>query len=186
MSILAKKENLLKIIGTVIILFGLLLSLIFDFFLLNSNFPSYIFIIITIIPILSLIMCFKLELNIIRNNPQKFFYISCCYLALMIIIGVILRPNGESILSFIIITISNLFLISCWHFSFSIYKKEKILFIVTGLGYILITVFFKVYSLNAQLGLYIGLIPLFCVILGMCIILISEARMKKKGLLNYI
>ena len=104
----------------------------------------------------------------------------------MIIIGVILRPNGESILSFIVITISNLFVISCWHFSFSIYKKEKILFIITGLGYILTTVSFKIYSLNTQLGLYIGSIPLFCVILGMCIILIAEARMKKKGLLNYI
>ena len=186
MSILAKKENLIKIIGTIIILFGLLVSLIFDFFLLNSNIPSYIFIIITIIPILSLIICFKLELNIIRNNPREFFYITCCFLTLMIIIGVILRPNDEYILSFIIIIISNLFVISCWHFSFSIYKKEKILFIMTGLGYIFTTVLFKIYSLKDQLGLCIGLISLFCVILGTCIILIAEARMKKKGLLNYI
>ena len=186
MSILAKKEGVLRLIGTSIILVGMLLSLIFDFFLLKQNVPSYFFIIITLIPIISSVVCLKLELNIFRNNLKKFVFLNICYLTLMIIIGIFLRPNDEFILPLIIIIISNVLIILCWHFSFSIYKKEKVIFIISGLGYILTTAIFKMYSIISQLGLYMSLIPFILIIFGICDIIIVETRMKKKGLLNYI
>ena len=185
MSILAKKEGFFRVLGTIIILIGLILSLILDFFIFNSAL-YYFIIIITLIPVIFLVICFKLEWSIIRNNTSAFFLILVFYLSLMIIISTLISPNDSYILPFVIIILSNILFLLCWHFSFSIYKKEKKLFIITGSGYILISIFYKLGSLITQLGFYISIIPVFLLIIGMCLIIIVETRMKKKGLLNYI
>lgn len=185
MSILAKKQSLTRVIGAVIILMALLISLIIDFFILK-NFLIYLYVIITIMPILFLVSCFKLEWNVLRNNPRQFFLIIIFYLILMIILGALIRSSDVDFPQIMFVITSNLLLIMCWHFSFSIYKNEKILFIVSGLGYIIITVLFKWVTVFTQLGFFVSIFPLFLIILGMCLIIGVEIQMKKKGLLNYL
>jgi len=185
MSVLAKKEGLLRAIGSLIIFIGLFLSIISDFFLLD-NFIYYLFLIILIIPIIIFVICAKLEWDIIRNYPKIALAFLSCYVLLMIIIGILTKPYNEFLQQFSIIIISNILLITCWHFSLSIYKKEKIIFLISGLGFIITSFFFKVGLIITQMGLIISFLPLILIIFGMSLILVIETKMKKKELLNYI
>ncbi len=185
MSILAKKENILRIIGTILILGGFLFSLILDLIIVN-NILFISIIMITIIPIILVVFCYKFEINFIRSNPNILLLILCIYLTLMIVINAILRLSDEFNLLFLIIVIRNILLIACWNFSFSIFKKKKAVFIIFGSGYITSSIFFLSSSLVTKLEVFLRFSPTLIVIMGMCSVVLGEIWMKKKGLLNYI
>ena len=185
MSILAKKESLLRIFGSILILFAVLFTLIIDMLSLESEFDRF-FMMAAIVPLIIIVVCFKLEWSLIRNNAIQFTVLFLLYLSTIIIIHIYLTINLGYILRFLIILLSNIFLILSWHFSLSIYKKQKIIFVISGVINILLTTFFKLNSLIAQFGILTSFFPIFLAIGGISLIIIIELNMKKKGLLNYI
>ena len=185
MSILAKKESLLRVFGSVLILFAVLSTLIIDVLSLNVKFHN-LFLMAAIFPMIIIAICFKLEWSLIINNSSKFVILLAVYLSFIIIVNAFLTINLEHFMRFTIILLTNVFLALSWHFSFSIYKKEKIIFIISGVINILFSIFFKLNSLIAQFGIFFSVFPIFLTVGGMCLIIIIELKMKSKGLLNYI
>ena len=180
-SIKGKKEGLLRVLGMVLILISVVASIIFDFFLLNLT--IYVLIMIVFIPWFILIVLLKLEKDFFVDNMSKLFIGLGIYSAIIIIIGTIISIYG--MLLFIAVIISNILIILCWHFALSIFKKEKLIFLIGGIGYCILTAIFRV-ILFIELNLILGIAPLLLVALGICLIIIAEMRMKKKGLLNYV
>lgn len=180
-SIKGKKEGLLRVLGMVLILISVLASIIFDFFLLDLI--AYVLTIIVLIPWFLLIVVLKLEKDFFVDNMSKLFIGLGIYSAIIIIIGLIIGLSAT--LLFIVAIISNILIIFCWHFALSIFKKEKIIFLIGGIGYCVLTAMFRV-LLFIGLNLLLGIAPLLLVALGIILIIIAEMRMKKKGLLNYV
>lgn len=180
-SIKGKKEGLLRVLGMVLILISLLASIIFDFFLLD--FTIYILVLISFIAWFILIVLLKLEKDFIVDNSLKFFIGLGFFSILTIIIAAII--NASAIFLIVVVTISNILIIFCWHFALSIFKKEKVIFLVGGIGYCILTLIFRV-ILFISLNLLLGIGPIILLILGIIVIIMAEMRMKKKGLLNYI
>ncbi len=185
-SIKGKREGLMRILGTVLILFGLIASIISDFFILLSSTTLYILTLLIFIPWFILIVLLKLEKDFFVENMLKLFFILAIYSVTIIIIGSVISSSETITLLFVVLTISNILIIFCWHFALSIYKKEKLIFLLGGIGYCILMVIFGIGYLIAYFGWFLGLSPLLSVILGICAIIIAEIIMKKKGLLNYI
>jgi len=181
-SIKGKKESLLRVLGMVLILFGVLASIIFDFFIIDTG--LYILTVLAFLPWFFLIVLLKLEKDFFVENMAKFFIALSIYSVVIIIIGVI-GASPALVILFIILVISNILIIFCWHYALSIFKKEKMIFLIGGIGYCVLAIIFKM-SLFLLLGIILGLAPILFVILGIFLIIIAEMRMKRKGLLNYV
>lgn len=182
-SIKGKKESMLRLLGMVLILIGLLASLIFDYFILMMNF--YVFVLLIFIPWFILIILLKLEKDFFVDNMWKLFLLFGIYTFIMIIIGIFI-PMGADMIPFIMISISYILLILSWHFALSIFKKEKTIFLIGGIVYCILSVIFRIPLLVLKIGLLLGISALVIIVLGMLLIIIAEMVMKKKGLLNWI
>jgi hypothetical protein len=90
------------------------------------------------------------------------------------------------IIKFVITVSSFLMLISSWHFSLSIYRKSKLIFVIGGFGYFILNIFLWLVIFNLELVFIFNLILLIFNLLGFLLIIVAELKMKKKGLLNYI
>ena len=169
MSILGKKEGICRLLGTTLILIGLILSIPFNYFILNNSLLYLLFILIGIPPfILSIFL--KLEQDFIVKNSSKILFI-------------IVTINISLIITAVFF---NLLLISCWHLSLSLYKKNKLIFIFSGLGYCIINLFLWFANFILNNLLVVILLPLLLALIGIMLIIVAELSMKKKGLLNYI
>ena len=178
MSLKAKRITLLRIIGSIFILVGLILSIIYSF-LLNMD-PIQV--IILIIPWIFLSTCLKLEFSLVMNNRTMIILLLSIYTVGIYVLTIFWIPLN--FLNLFCITASILALLVCWHFSLSLYRKEKTYFIVGGVIYIIITFFYRI-----RLGFlyYIELIiEVILVIFGMILILLIEYILYRKGYLNYI
>ena len=183
MSIQGKKEGICRLIGTTLIFIGLVLSIPFNYFILNNSLLYLIFILIGIPPfILSILL--KLELDVITKNSLKFLFTISTIIISIIIVTIFF--NSFLMIKFLLIVSSNLLLISCWHFSLSIYKKKKIIFIFSSTGYCILIFILWLAKFVSYSFLVVILFPLLLVLIGIMLIIIAEIIMKKKGLLNYI
>lgn len=182
-SIKGKKESMLRLLGMILILIGLLASLIFDYFILMIN--LYFFALLIFIPWFILIVLLKLEIDFFVDNMWKLFIVFCIYTFIVLLIG-FFNSTISAMVSFIMISISYILLILSWHFALSIFKKEKMIFLVGGILYCIISAIYRTALLIVQIGLILGISALLIVALGMFLILIAETLMKKKGLLNYV
>ncbi|MFX1337440.1 MAG: hypothetical protein ACFFDK_02395 [Promethearchaeota archaeon] len=180
-SIKGKKEGLLRVLGMVLILISVLATIIFDFFLLDLT--TYILAIVVFMAWFVLIVLLKLEKDFFVDNASKFFVGLGIFSAIIIIIAWMIGVSA--LLLFIMVIFSDILIIFCWHFALTIFKKKKVVFLIGGIGYCIITALFRVLSFIA-LNLILGAAPLLLVILGICLIILAEFRMKKKGLLNYV
>ena len=183
MSIQGKKEGICRLIGTTLIFIGLVLSIPFNYFIFNNSLLYLLFILICIPPfILSIFL--KLEQDFIVKNSLKILLIIVTINISLIITAIFF--SSFLMIVFALIVSSNLLLVSCWHFSLSLYKKNKLIFIISGLGYCIINLFlwFANYVLNSLF--FVILLSLFLVLIGIMLIIVAELSMKKKGLLNYI
>ena len=169
-----------------LILFGLLITIILDFIFVLTNLTLYLLILLIIIPWFLLIILLKLEKDFIVDHAIIFFIILCVYAVVIIFLALPFSPNDSTTLIFIMLVISDILLMICWHFAFSIYKKEKLIFILCGIGYLAITPFFRIGPFVLNLAWIILHVPVFLVLFGMLLIIFAEFRMRKKGLLNYI
>ncbi len=183
MSIQGKKEGICRLIGTTLILIGFVLSIPFNYFILNNSLLYLLFILIAIPPfILSIFL--KLEQDFIIKNSLKILLIIITIVITLIITAVLF--SSFLMILFALIVSSNLLLVSCWHFSLSLYKKNKLIFIFSGLGYCIINLFLWFANFVLNNLLVVILLPLLLALVGILLIIVAELSMKKKGLLNYI
>ena len=183
MSIQGKKEGICRLTGTTLIFISLALSIIFNFFILN-NLILYLILILINVPPLILSILLKLELDVITKNSLKFLFTISTIVISLIIVTIFF--NSFLMIKFVLIVNSNLLLTICWHFSLSIYKKKKIIFIFSGTGYCILSFIIWLANFVLHSILVLILFPLVLVLIGIMLIIVAELSMKKKGLLNYI
>ena len=177
MGIQAKRESLSRIAGMILILTGIILSFSLDIFV---DFSHLLIIILILIEALWFIfsLCLKLERKFCVEYLIQIFlflvFLSIC----LTLIGIL--QNNLSSNGFIFKIISNLLIIVCWHFSLSLYKKEKVFFLFSGVVYVILSL---ICGIKISI---INLIPLIFITTGIGFIIISELNMRKKGLLTYI
>ena len=192
MGIQGKKEGIRRLKGSMMLLLVIFMSIFFDYFILNNPFLYLLFILICIPPfILSIFL--KLEQDFIVKHSPKILAIIVIIIISLIITVVFFIPSLMFL--FALVVSSNLLLISCWHFSLSLYKKHRLIFIYSGSGYCIIILFLWfahlilnifTYSMLFYHLLAAILLPLLLALIGMLLIVVAELSMKKKGLLNYI
>ena len=177
MSIQGKKEGICRLIGTILIFISLALSIIFNFFILN-NLILYLILILINVPPIILSILLKLELDFITKNSLKFLFTISTIVLSFIIVTIFF--NSILMIKFVLIVSSNLLLISCWHFSLSIYKKKKIIFIFSGTGYCILIFILTLANFVSYSFLIVILFPLLLVLIGIMLIIVAELSMKKK------
>jgi len=183
MSIQGKKEGICRLIGNILFLISIIISISFNYFILN-NLILYLILILINLPPLILSILSKLELDVITKNSSKFLFTISTIVISLIIVTIFF--NSFLKIKFVLIVSSNLLLISCWHFSLSIYKKKKIIFIFSGTGYCILIFILLLANFVSYSFLVLILFPLLLVLIGIMLIIVAELSMKKKGLLNYI
>lgn len=179
MGILAKREFILRFFGAFIILLGIIISIIFDFFILN-DFLVFAYSFLTVLILFSFIVCLKFELKFIRDNYTISSISICLCLIILLTIGFIYSFITSRGIVYLFITSSNILIVISWHYSLTLYKKKKLISIVGYILYSYITVFLRLRKL------ILSFLPLILITCGVLVILITEIRMKKKGLLNYL
>jgi hypothetical protein len=185
MSIQAKKESILRVGGMSLIFFSLVFSIILTFYNI-SNFFLYVGLLTIILPYFSFTLCLKLEISVIVENKVKIVIILAALSIFLFNLFLMLCNTSSELPMFIFLIILDLLLLVCWQFSLSIYKKEKMLYGIGGIG----TVFFYsivcIFSYFSQAFWYLNLIVLLLFSIGFLSILISERILIKKSLLKYI
>ncbi len=179
MSILAKKQGAMRLIGYGLLFLGAVFTLVFDLVLLNSCQLPFVTLSI-LIPWIFFIFCEKLQKELLMDNYLYWFLFLVIYTFGLFLMGIITCTSQFTLLPFIFLTTSNIMAWICWHISISIYKIRKLIFIISGIYYCVISLIFRIIPLN------ISILPLILIAGGMVIIIVAELIMKKKGLLNYI
>lgn len=184
MSIKGKKEGVYRLLGFILLLTSLVFSMLLGFLTLTHPFLSITLISITIPPfVLSILL--KLEQDFFVDNAKSFLYL---ILIEIIFVNSITFAfyNTFLALTTVITSSSIILLVICWHFSLSIYKKNKIVFFICGISYIVINIPILLDSISVSHLFIIKLILIISVSLGLFLIISAELIMKKKGWLNYI
>jgi hypothetical protein len=178
-----KKLSLMRLFGACLILISLLSSLFLDFFVLN-NWILFLILSFYNLPWLTLSIFLKFEINFLRNNLFKIIIILGINSGVMAIFGALI--SHSSTLLFLGIIISNFLILVSWHYSPSIYKREKILSVTGGITYIILFILCKFAILVYLFGFLTSLLPILLVFLGFLLIFSTELIMRRKGLLNYV
>jgi hypothetical protein len=128
----------------------------------------------------------KLELNFIRENFLRSFIIICVFIITIFLVSLDYILRKALHVDYIFILCSNILIIISWHYSISIYKKKKLIFIFGFILYVFITFFLRLRKLIDQIGLIMSLLPLILIISGVTVILLTEISMIRRGLLKFI
>jgi len=126
----------------------------------------------------------KLEKEFFVDNMPKLFVILICYTVVLIIMGFIINAAESTV--FLISGILIILIIFCWHYALSIYKREKLIFLLSGIISSILVLVFKISLLIIYIGLLLALASMLLIILGIIAVIFAELSMKKKGLLNYV
>ena len=184
MSIKGKKEGICRLLGSILLLISIVLGLLLGFLTLTHPFLSITLILITIPPfVLSILL--KLEQDFFVNNAKRLLRL---LIIEIVVVNSITFAFYNTFLAFktVITSSSIILLIICWHFSLSIYKKNKVIFFICGISYILINIPILLDSISVSHLFMINLTLIISVSLGLFLIISAELIMKKKGWLNYI
>ncbi|MFX0059272.1 MAG: hypothetical protein ACFE85_11105 [Candidatus Hodarchaeota archaeon] len=185
MKIQIKKIGLIRFGGAFLILIGLISSIFLDLFVLDAWIVSLITLLIEI-PWILLSILIKLEINYFKENLKLISIVLYVFFIIFVVLGLLLSPNLSNALLFILILISTFLLAGCWHFSISIYKKEKIIAILGGIGYGILSIFCRFKVLGILFGPITSLTPIFLISVGFILIIAIEYYMMRKGLLKYV
>ena len=170
-NIKAKKEGFVRVLGSVLILISFLITLIFDFFVFSTNLIVYIFILIKIVPFFLLIVLLKLEIDYVVERKVLLLITLIIYSVITFIISYIIT---SCIILCLFFPISYILILICWYYALSINQEEKLIALINGIGYCILTLIFRVPVLISQIGLILAIAPLILIIIGMLIILIAE------------
>jgi len=178
MGLKAKISTILRITGSILILIGLCLSLFFKTLFINDIIEAVLWIFIILPWILSFILL-KLSIDFVRNNFKAVLFLLIILSSMIFFIVTIMNLSNAIIFGLNLCLV--LLLLNTWYFSLSIFKKRKILFLLSGIIYILGTII-----LDMQIKFLGDILTIIIVSLGMIMILIIEYNMRKKGYLNYV
>ena len=184
MGIIAKREMIIRFTGAIIFLLGLIFTIIIDLYLLENIFSN-----ITLLLIVLILFLFSFSLKLDLTFTRRHFLLNIIVVWSICLLLLILRSifiQSHILVIFLLISVSNIIAIICWHFSLSLYKKKKIIFVVGSLIYVLISVLLRIGLLQIYNKLLVGILPFFLIIIGIICILASERLMIKKGILKYI
>jgi len=181
MGIKAKGRTVLRLIGTILILFGAISTVVFNigFF---YNFITYIIIFSILLPWLLFSTFLKLEYTFFIENHRKVILLLIIYSIMLIILSIISDINHGVLV--ILEVLTSLLVISCWHFSLSIIRKEKIIFALSGILYLVCKVIFIWQVSFLQHPIIITEVIL--IFFGFMVILLVEFTLRKSGFLKYI
>ena len=184
MSIKGKKESISRLIGSILILISIVLEMCLSFLIINNLLLNLTLILITIPPFIFSILL-KVEQDFFVNNANRFFYL--LLIEIFAVNSIIFAFYNMSLALTTLITSSSIILlIICWHFSLSIYKKNKIIFFICDVSYYFVHFPLLLDSISAPYIFFNNLILLVIISLGLLLIISSELIMKKKGWLKYI
>lgn len=184
MGIKGKWEIFFRLFGMILFLIGIIFTVILDFYLLQ-DILVYIFLIIIPLLLFSLIIGLKLELKTLMKNQLMVLIIISMFSSIILIIGSIISHQQSIIPIFLFLTISNSLAIISWHFSLSLYKKKKFIFIIGSIVYVFVSFFLRIQVLMKNFGI-IGLLPFIIITIGIGTIITAEIILIKKELLKYI
>ena len=181
MSIRGKKEGFFRLLGSFLFLLSLITSFFFNFLALNDVL-LYIVSCIIIVPLFLISILLKLEQDFAIKNSRIFLFLLIMILATL---NLIILPFYDMVLiiRLLLIESSGLLLLSCWHFSLSLYKRNKLIFVISGISSFVLYIILWL-SLN-----HLFIISTFLTLtlfFDLFLIISAELMMKKKGLLNYI
>ena len=184
MGIIAKREMIGRFTGAIFFLLGLIFTLIMDTYLLESIISN-----ITLFLIVLILLLFSFSLKLDLPFTRRHFLLNAILVwstsLILLIVGSFFIQN-HILGIFLLISILNIIAIICWHFSLSINKKKKIIFAIGSWVYILISLLLRIGLSYINKKLFVGILPLFLIVLGVLCILVSERLMIKKGILKYI
>ncbi len=184
MGIKGKKEAICRLLGSTLLLLSLILAMFLEFLIFINPLVSIALILISIPPfILSILL--KLEQDFFVNNAKNVLYL--LLIENIVLNSIIFAFYGVSmVLNVVITSTSNILILICWHFSLSIYKKNKIIFFICGVSYFILQ-FLILWNRFAISHLFIiNLTLIITISLGLLLIISAELIMKKKGWLKYI
>jgi len=181
MSVRGKKEGIIRLIGSFLILLSLILFIITKFYTFNILILYLVSFLIAIFPFLTSILL-KLEQDFIVKYSRNVLLILMLMVALL---NLITLPffRWPSIIEFVLIECSDLLLLCCWHYSLSIYKNSKIIFVLSGVGFFVLNI---ILWISLTQILMINIFQMLTLYSGFFLIISAELIMKKKGLLNYV
>jgi len=182
----AKKEGIIRLIGNVLLLISFTISPFFFYEFLRAAIDLYIFFICILIGWFLFLVLIKLEIKLVRDNSKKLSFMVIAYTIIIIILGLFSPKEITIIMNWILIIVNCIFLLMCWHFSLSIYKRKKFIFLTCFL--IVQVCYFIILLLGGTIykHLILLLILMLLTITGTLSIIFAEMSMKKKELLNYI
>lgn len=179
-----KKLNTVRYFGSFLLLLAFILNLIYDLLLVNKVL-SLIFMFFLIIPWIGVVIMLKSEVDKIKNNKNMTISLLIGFSFFLSIVFYLFLTNNEFIFTLLLV-IPDILLIFAWHFSISIYKKEKIIFIILVICFIVFSLLNKIQSYITRYSIIFGLLPYALTLFGISVILLAELYLKKKGLLVYI
>ena len=118
MSIHGKKEGIFRILGSFLILLSLILSILFNILAIN-DLLLYLLFFVVVFPLFLISVLLKLEQDIVVKNSAKFLFLLVVGIIVINII-IFFYYSKLHIMRFVVTECSDLLLICCWHFSFSI------------------------------------------------------------------
>lgn len=184
MSIKGKTESISRYVGSSLIFISIVLEIYLSFMIL-TNYLLSVFLILSIIPPFIFSILLKIEQEFIVKNAKGFLFL--LLLEMIVLNFIILTYYSISLaLTTVLFSISIILLIISWHFSLSIYKKKKIIFIMSGTSYYFVYLPILLDSILFTHLLINNLILLFLFFLGVFLIILAELLMRKKGWLNYV
>jgi len=164
MSIKGKTESISRFVGSILILISIVLEMCLSILILN-NLLINLMLILTTVPPFVVSIFLKLEKDFFVKNARVLSYLLLIELIVLNSI-IIAYYNIFLVLSAIRLSNSIILLIICWHFSLSIYKKNKIIFFICGTCFVFLNLPLFLDSISFSHLFIINLILIISVSLG--------------------
>jgi hypothetical protein len=181
MGLKAKGRSGFRIIGAIFMFIGICLAILLNFIFI-ANIIGVIIAILMVAPWILLLILFKLEIEYFSKNYKIFILILLLNSIILFIISMSWNVSLAIILG--IHAFLTLILSTSWYFALSIYKKKKIIFILSGIVFLIGFIILS-FKLNLISNILVVLVLTF-ICLGMLLILLIEYDLRKNKYLNYI
>jgi len=184
MLVKGKVETIFRLIGSIIILATTIASIAINFMIFNDTITFVIYLTF-ILFLFSLSFMKKAERRLFNEHKSALYILGLILFLILVIFSCIYHIDQISsrVVSLISISASFLNIIS-WHYSLSIYRIKKYYFILSSIGYLVLTLISFLLTIN-NYKIYL-LIQFILMLIGFLLILVCEILMKKKGYLRYI
>ncbi|MBN1217236.1 MAG: hypothetical protein JXA99_17580 [Candidatus Lokiarchaeota archaeon] len=184
LKVKAKIKIILRIFGFLLIFSGIIISIASE--VVTFSIFIYFLYLATIIPFFIYIILTKIEAEFLKKKEELYLATSVIVSTFFFILSIYNINQLDITFLFFLSTISNYLYIICWNYSLSIYRKEKLISIINGICFCILTGIFKNKINISKLAMLFYFISIIFLALGFLIIIIIEIIMKKTHLLKWI